>query len=437
MKDLANERDAVKRRLKDFNFEPVLAEDILPNGVSSWERIVQEIESCHVMVLISGERYGWIPPDGPMAAERKAITHLEYLRAKENGLPVLAFFKRLDDIDHSSDDARLREQFRREIAAWKDGAFIQQFALASDLASHVTEALVRMLQDDYQRRHIGNRAPAVAEATARIIAADSVRAESSMLPLPNRLVESVSQGHACMFAGAGISLSAGLPGAPAFIEQLTQLVRSRDREYSVNAVGAGFSVAATDAEVACGQVALRSAVVQLVDPPQGVQPTGAHALAVRLFGRILTTNFDSLFERAAAAKGLSYDTVVTEIADHKLPPKVIVKLHGSAHQAGSLMLTEREVLMLDLHRPKLWGAVVHLLATTTVVVLGTSLRDPSVVRLFERALQVQGELSGYYVVPHASQTTQARVAQWGLQTVAADADTFMSALDHRVATARG
>ena len=89
MKDLANERDAVRRRLLEFNFEPVNAEGWSPTGVGSWQRIEQEIESSDVFLLMLGERYGWIPSQGPGGGQGFSVTHLEYRKAVELGLPVL------------------------------------------------------------------------------------------------------------------------------------------------------------------------------------------------------------------------------------------------------------------------------------------------------------------------------------------------------------
>ena len=54
MKDLVNERLAIERQLRQFNFEPVNAESWLPDGSKSWERINQELLSSHLFVLVIG-----------------------------------------------------------------------------------------------------------------------------------------------------------------------------------------------------------------------------------------------------------------------------------------------------------------------------------------------------------------------------------------------
>ena len=97
MKDLANERAAVRRRLEEFNFEPVNAENLGPTGANSWDRLAPEIQSCDLLILLMGERYGWIPPTGPEAKLKRAITEREVDEAKRCGIPVLPFLKRLEE----------------------------------------------------------------------------------------------------------------------------------------------------------------------------------------------------------------------------------------------------------------------------------------------------------------------------------------------------
>ncbi len=119
MKDLANERDAVARRIAAFNFEPVNAEVLLPDGTKSWDRLLPEILSSHLFVLILGERYGWIPKEGPGAGDGLSVTHMEARAARAAGIPILPFLKHLDeDADRDSDDAKKRAAFRKEIEDW-------------------------------------------------------------------------------------------------------------------------------------------------------------------------------------------------------------------------------------------------------------------------------------------------------------------------------
>ena len=58
MKDLGDARRAVVARLRSLNLEPVNAENLHPDGGSSWEVIRTEIDESHLFILLSGETYG-------------------------------------------------------------------------------------------------------------------------------------------------------------------------------------------------------------------------------------------------------------------------------------------------------------------------------------------------------------------------------------------
>ena len=54
-------------------------------------------------------------------------------------------------------------------------------------------------------------------------------------------------------------------------------------------------------------------------------------------------------------------------------------------------------LLLDRTCPNLWQAILDLFATKLVIVVGTSLRDPSIIRLFTEA---SDRMSGFFVAPY-------------------------------------
>jgi hypothetical protein len=222
-----------------------------------------------------------------------------------------------------------------------------------------------------------------------------------------------------------------LPSAAFFAQSLVNIIRRTDPEYEANSVGSAFAGIATDVEMLIsGRQGLVGAVADLVHQPQGLKPTHSHFAAVSLFDLILTTNYDTLFEEADQLQADARAVISTELTNTSLPNRAIVKVHGSADFPDSLVLTEREILMLDHIRPCLWRAIRELLASRLVVVIGSSLRDPSIVRLFSEA---GPKVSGYFVVPKFWDTTIARVRGWKLECIHSDADSFFDAL----AVARG
>ena len=437
MKDLVNERRAVVMRLREFNQEPVNAENWLPDGSRSWTRIAQEIGSSDLFVLILGERYGWVPDSGPGAESGRSVTHLEFEEARRQDLPILVFAKNLPyDADRTSAEARQRDSFRQYVMSWDAGVVTRTFDDAFDLGPMVGQAVIDLLTDEYQRSRIAARASAARSAEAVLVAQKGTAASSSTVPvLPPRLIDAVANRNAVLFAGAGISLAAGLPSAAAFAQSLLKLVQKYAPAYEANPVGTALAGIATDVEnLPDGRAGLLAVVQQLVHPPQGLEPTRAHADAVQLFDTIVTTNYDTLFEKAAAASGRLFTVTSNELAVEEPPRPGIVNLHGqcSASDLRSLVLTERDVLLLDRNRPLLWNMARQLLATRLVIVLGSSLRDPSVVRLFTEALP---GISGYFVAPKFWPTTARRVRAWNLECIETDAAGLFQALFDAVGTA--
>jgi hypothetical protein len=122
MKDLVNERAQVCQRLLYFNFAPVNAENLVPDGTRTWERLRSEIRASDLFVLIVGERYGFVPESGPMSEANKSATELELDEAIEAGIPVLVFIKRLDaGAPMRTKDARRRRDLLQRIDSWEHG----------------------------------------------------------------------------------------------------------------------------------------------------------------------------------------------------------------------------------------------------------------------------------------------------------------------------
>lgn len=424
MKDLANERLAVAQRLELFNFEPVNAENLGPSGGNSWQRIQPEIASSDAMILILGERYGWIPQSGPGAEAKVSVTELEVLEARKCGIPVLPFVKRLgEDADRTSEDAKKRDEFRKRIKDWDtSGLFVQEFDWAPDLADKAGKALITMLSDTFQTDRISAHAATVRGLTGR---ESIIFTSNARLFVPDRLREAVKTGSAMLFAGSGISLSAGLPSAAAFTERFVQLIEEKQPGYSLSPAASAFAATATDLESLRGRNYVTGAIRTLMHPPQHPAPTPSHEYAVRLFSRIVTTNYDMLFEKALETQGLKTAVVVSEIENDLPTGPVVVKLHGSCDAPGSLMINERDIIFFDRLRPRLWQAVQRLLRELTLVVVGSSVRDPSVLRLFAEA---KDRPQGYFIGPRITSADHARLQQLNLECIEASSDDFMAAL---------
>jgi hypothetical protein len=420
MRDLANERADVIERLRAFNFEPVNAEAMMPNGNGSWDRLEPEIRSSDVFVLILGETYGWIPETGPMSGSGKSVTELEFDIAKETGLPVLAFVKRLAiEAPTDTEDARRRDAFRQRVGDWDGGLFRTEFDLASDLSEKVGRALILLLTDRFRARLDED----VRETGIQDAGVGLPPTMRSAVRLPADLVDAVASRQAILLLGAGASLEAGMPSAAAFIDAMVERIHEIDPAYRPVGSGTLFNAVATDFESLLGRDNLSRLAEQLVNSPYLGGPTEAHGIAGRLFDTVVTTNYDLLLEKALDAAEQDGGQ-----AGSTRGPRII-KLHGSIDRPDGLVLTEADLASLERRDPVQWSAVSELLRSRPVLSIGSSLRDPSVVRLLEA---VGTDLRGWVAVPQTSEAERVRLARWGLDMVEGSAYEVLSALERAV-----
>jgi hypothetical protein len=413
MHDLANERDAVVHRLRAFNFEPINAENLLPDGTNSWERLEPEIRSSDVFVLVLGENYGWIPNSGPRAAASKSVTELEFDVARDARVPILVFVKRLA-YGVSADDRR--DDFRRRVGAWDGGFFRAEFDLASDLAEKVGRALIELITEGFRK------------ADRRQSTTSPDQPAVTLPELPQELIEAIADRSAVLLLGSGASLQAGMPSAAAFIEAMIDRIQALDPHYRLSMSGTAFNAVASDFESLFGRQHLYALAQQLVGTRSLGEPTSAHRVAGRLFDVILTTNYDILLEQA-----LEGHSAVVLAREGDLPMDSaevhLVKLHGSISEPASLVMTESELARLEETRPHLWAATQALLRSRPLLSVGSSLRDPSIVRLLESC---RPQLRGWAVLYEVSEVERRRLARWGLTALPGDANSVLTALENEV-----
>ena len=155
------------------------------------------------------------------------------------------------------------------------------------------------------------------------------------------------------------------------------------------------------------------------------EPTPAHCLLAKLpFPCIITTNFDSLMERALEAerKNPQVESYVRRADKKDLRPgteeePLVYKLHGSIDQIDTLIATEDDVIdfaaCLLQDNPSLPSLIGKLFETNTLLFVGYGLRDWNV-RMMLRALRKRRGPSGTPDI--ASYAIQRRPAEPGAGT---------------------
>jgi hypothetical protein len=426
MEDLKNERHEVSKILRNSNiFEPVNAEQILPDGTPSWRRISTELKSCDFFVLILGDRYGWIPESGDLAGQGISVTEGEYRAARDLKIPVLPFVKKPGTAAlASTSDAELREKFRKQIERWEGGLFRGQFEFASDLAESVLQAVTDLAVNRVRDGRVDEdeaEAPPPDEATAPVV-------------IPPRLISAAKAREAVLFAGSGISLAAGLPSSITFVSHLVGRLRSKFKSYAPPPVGSGIASVAGDFEMAFGRKRLAEEVRSLLEISGGSQFTPAHEAAVDLFPRIITTNYDQLFDRAAPNSSPSTLTeIVAPECPIPLPARFVLKLHGSILKPDTLVITETDLIRFAETHEKVLPEAAKVLKSGLVVVVGTSLRDPTIFRLF---YSLRADIRGYCLITFSDELTIRRMQSLGLEPIIGSIESFFPALIEGAGSAR-
>lgn len=409
MEDLGNERRAVVKTLKQMGIVPVNAEALSANGGTSWEVIYPELANAHIVILLLGDRYGWVPDSGYGAGLGLSITHLELRAARELRKPVLAFVKKLPYGAHVDAD---RDKLRREVSDWATGLFREEFEWADDLAEKVWRAFTSFWQDSVLRS-------LVPSTTGRSV-------EPKPDTAPRLQSESINGSRRVLLAGAGMSVAAGYPTAP-FLMRLMANDLWGAQAQSTELQAFNFSTLAGFYATKLGESALRHCIGKALDTPQTVSPTPGHLSAVKCFRTIVTTNYDELFEQACRLQGIEFRTI-HPLKNISRPPGQdaveIFKLVGSVSDPTSMIITDDELALVaesDVHK-----RLSTLFAESELFVVGHGLRDGSVAQLLKN--RPQG-MPGTYVSPFASAMDEVLFHRFGLELVRQTADEFMTKLE--------
>jgi hypothetical protein len=213
--------------------------------------------------------------------------------------------------------------------------------------------------------------------------------EEDLLKGADELAERARANELALFLGAGVSAAAGLPLWSELLSQLATEAGLRPEDLrGLDALPPQDAASLLGRRL--GGSALRERVGEIfADRPHAL----AHALLAALPVReAVTTNYDRLFESAAAGAGRPVRVLPADRpAGHD---RWLLKLHGDVGDVGSVVLTREEFLEYDVGRSALAGVVEALLLTRHVLFVGLSLLDDNLVRIAHRAGQVRPPGSG-------------------------------------------
>ena len=211
--------------------------------------------------------------------------------------------------------------------------------------------------------------------------------------VPERLLQAHEDGHVVFFCGAGISYPAKLPGFSGLVKTLYQTLSVTPDPVQQSAIKAGqfdTAIALLEADFVGGREPVRQALVRILTPDlTAPDATATHTALLTLAQnregrtRLITTNFDRLFEEVRVSKSLSFQ-------DFKAPllpvPKIrwdgLVYLHGLLPEAPTADALNRLVVSSGdfglAYLTERWAArfVSELFRNFTVCFVGYSINDP-------------------------------------------------------------
>ena len=144
--DLKKERTAVQSAVQRISAHFIGMEYFGSFSNDPVEECKRKVSSADYVILVLARRYGFVPP-----GLDKSITEIEYDTARENEIPVLAYFQESEEgVDKDSSDFQMLEAFKSRVQL-RHG--VSDFDGPADLAWKVIADLSREMHAASQ--HIG------------------------------------------------------------------------------------------------------------------------------------------------------------------------------------------------------------------------------------------------------------------------------------------
>lgn len=192
-------RVAAKSAIAAANADPILAEDYPSLSSSPRSACLDGVRSCDALVLIIGDRGGWVAPSGKLVVEE------ELEEAEKSGLSVLVFIQATKR-DESA------EALVKRISDYTAGYFRKTFTSPESLTAEVkktTESIVRTKGDTHLNsvRDAFSEMPTLGDQTSLRFVIASSRNEEVVDPVTldsvafkNRLMEIAHQANVALFS---------------------------------------------------------------------------------------------------------------------------------------------------------------------------------------------------------------------------------------------
>jgi SIR2-like domain len=258
------------------------------------------------------------------------------------------------------------------------------------------------------------------------------------LSIPGELNKALNERRLILFAGAGLSMSVGLPSWQQFIDHLVNELGLDSADLFES--GTAYHMLAEYYRIRQGSIgSLRSWMDRTWKvSEEKVRASRVHELIVALdFPVIYTTNYDRNIEAAFEAHGRDYVKVANarDIAKTREGVTQIVKFHGDFDDDNSLVITETDYFNRLAFEAPLDVKFRSDALGKTVLFVGYSMSDLNI-RLLLHKLWRTWHTSGYekdrpksfVFMPRRNPVQEAILNEWGLEVIWVESDDPAKAL---------
>ena len=211
--------------------------------------------------------------------------------------------------------------------------------------------------------------------------------------IPERLLQAHEDGQVVFFCGAGISYPAGLPGFAGLVKSVyanLAVQPNREQQAAINAGRFDTAIGLLEAEIVGGRRTVREELAKILTPaaPSAPGATATHEALLTLGKnregrtRLVTTNFDRLFEEVIASRALDIERFQPPLPVPKRRWDGLMYLHGLlSAEPGESELDRLVVSSGDFglaYLTERWAArfVSELFRGYSVCFVGYSINDP-------------------------------------------------------------
>ena len=245
------------------------------------------------------------------------------------------------------------------------------------------------------------------------------------------LFQSISKGEVVLWAGAGLSLYAGLPSGARLREILYEGLTPLEKEE----VRKNSDLSHLADEI-CKLKGNRNYIITVLTSTftKDFSSTETHKIISKIphFRNIITTNYDRLFENAYGNKlNLIFSDSHTPYIDDK---KVnLFKIHGDLSDPDSIIITKSDYNRFfenDTEQNTIWNIIKGIVATKSILFIGYNLEDSNVEVIFNKIKNKTGKNGKecYFVAPNIPPIKSVNLEKANIHPISLTGEKFLKEL---------